>query len=39
MDTWDFKMIGVKDRLDCLILKEKYREIKNKENPCTIKSY
>lgn len=28
LDSWDFKMMYVKDVLDLLILKERYRQIK-----------
>jgi len=31
MDSWDFKAIWVKDRLDLLMIKEQYRQIKIKE--------
>jgi len=31
MDAWDFKMMGLKDKLDILMLKERFKQIKAKE--------
>jgi len=37
MDLWDIKAMWVKDCLDILIFKEKYRIIKLKEKKCLAK--
>lgn len=36
MDLWDFKALWVKDCLDLLMIKERYRQIKMEEEKCVI---